>query len=254
MTITQTQSQCPAPGGAGSGGAPGNGGTSNDGGSVGPDDGEGKDGAPSWAYIVAESSAVLAGRRRNSVKSSVSNSPGDVAGRGAETGAPFSDENRSVSSDSGQSSAVPGQRATTTDRSSADEPSSGDGDSRLEEPSGDDFWENRNRERNAERSWGINELSKTAGATGDGVGKVVKDESASRSKAIKDLLTDPETGRQHNVLDWGRDVEKKVDDLAKTPKEMKFLGSVSKAGKVGGPILTAAGAVFDGASGNKSFG
>ncbi|WP_238220118.1 DNA/RNA non-specific endonuclease [Tsukamurella pulmonis] len=69
VTVTQTQSQCPAPGGAGSDGAPGgNGGPGAPGseGGNGPDgDGENKDGAPSWSYLVAEATGVMAGRRRN---------------------------------------------------------------------------------------------------------------------------------------------------------------------------------------------
>ncbi|WP_220657142.1 HNH endonuclease signature motif containing protein [Tsukamurella sp. TY48] len=69
VTVTQTQSQCPAPGAAGNGGAPGgNGGPGAPGteGGSGPDgDGENKDGAPSWSYLVAEATGVMAGRRRN---------------------------------------------------------------------------------------------------------------------------------------------------------------------------------------------
>lgn len=70
MTVTQTQSQCPAPGAAGKGGVPGgNGGPGAPGteGGSGPDNGGGedKDGAPSWSYLVAEATAVMAGRRRS---------------------------------------------------------------------------------------------------------------------------------------------------------------------------------------------
>ncbi|TWS22799.1 hypothetical protein FK268_17475 [Tsukamurella sputi] len=69
VTVTQTQSQCPAPGAAGSGGAPGggNGGPGAPGteGGSGPDNGgESKDGAPSWSYLVAEATGVMAGRKR----------------------------------------------------------------------------------------------------------------------------------------------------------------------------------------------
>ncbi|MDP0396731.1 DNA/RNA non-specific endonuclease [Tsukamurella strandjordii] len=68
VTVTQTQSQCPAPGAAGSGGAPGIGGSGADGGSggAGPDSGgDDQGGAPSWSYLVAEAAGVMAGRRRS---------------------------------------------------------------------------------------------------------------------------------------------------------------------------------------------
>ncbi|KXP01031.1 hypothetical protein AXK60_09640 [Tsukamurella pseudospumae] len=67
VTVTKTESQCAVPGaGNGAAGAPGNPGnndSSNNGGSTGPDGGEKKDGAPSWAYLVGEVSALMAGRR-----------------------------------------------------------------------------------------------------------------------------------------------------------------------------------------------
>ncbi|WP_158636186.1 hypothetical protein [Tsukamurella sputi] len=67
VTVTQTQSQCPAPGAAGAPGAggPGGGAPGGDGGTTGGPDGDNKDGAPSWAYLVAEATGVMAGRRRN---------------------------------------------------------------------------------------------------------------------------------------------------------------------------------------------
>ncbi|GAA1083560.1 hypothetical protein GCM10009581_14200 [Tsukamurella strandjordii] len=63
VTVTQTQSQCPAPGAPGTPGTPGAGGDSGSGG-AGPDGGGSDDGAPSWAYLVGEASALLTGRRR----------------------------------------------------------------------------------------------------------------------------------------------------------------------------------------------
>ncbi|GIZ97417.1 MULTISPECIES: DNA/RNA non-specific endonuclease [Tsukamurella] len=73
VTVTQTQSQCPTPGAAGTPGAPGNPGAGNPG-ADGPDGGGEDDGAPSWAYLVGEASALLTGRRR----------PGSTAGGGGE--------------------------------------------------------------------------------------------------------------------------------------------------------------------------
>ncbi|GAA1087262.1 hypothetical protein GCM10009648_28410 [Tsukamurella spumae] len=70
VTVTKTESQCAVPGagnGAGVPGSPGSGDSSNNGGSTdtGPDNGDGekKDGAPSWAYLVGEVSALMTGRR-----------------------------------------------------------------------------------------------------------------------------------------------------------------------------------------------
>lgn len=68
VTVTQTESQCAVPGagnGAGAPGGPGNGDSSNNGGGTGPDNGDGeqKDGAPSWAYLVGEVTALMTGRR-----------------------------------------------------------------------------------------------------------------------------------------------------------------------------------------------
>ncbi|KXP10445.1 hypothetical protein AXK60_08365 [Tsukamurella pseudospumae] len=69
VTVTKTESQCAVPGaanGAGATGGPGGGDASNNGGGTGPDnggDGENKDGAPSWAYLVGEVSALMTGRR-----------------------------------------------------------------------------------------------------------------------------------------------------------------------------------------------
>ncbi|MEC4612873.1 hypothetical protein ACFWXB_13915 [Tsukamurella tyrosinosolvens] len=70
VTVTKTESQCAVPGagnGAGTPGSPGGGDSSNNGG-TGPDNGdsENQDGAPSWAYLVAEAAGVGAGRRRGS--------------------------------------------------------------------------------------------------------------------------------------------------------------------------------------------
>ncbi|MGC5024421.1 hypothetical protein ACLQ3K_06650 [Tsukamurella sp. DT100] len=67
VTVTKTESQCAVPGagnGAGAPGGPGNGDSSNNSG-TGPDngDGENKDGAPSWAYLVAEATGIMAGGR-----------------------------------------------------------------------------------------------------------------------------------------------------------------------------------------------
>lgn len=68
VTVTKTESQCAVPGagnGAGAPAGPGGGGASNNGGGTGPGtgDGEQKDGAPSWAYLVGEVSALMTGRR-----------------------------------------------------------------------------------------------------------------------------------------------------------------------------------------------
>ncbi|MGX9296508.1 hypothetical protein [Tsukamurella paurometabola] len=65
VTITQTQSECPAPAapGAGGPGTPGNGGEASGPGAGGPDGGDSKDGAPSWAYLVGEVTALMTGRR-----------------------------------------------------------------------------------------------------------------------------------------------------------------------------------------------
>ncbi len=69
VTVTKTESQCAVPGagnGAGAPGGPGSGDSSSNGGGVGPDngdDGDNKDGAPSWAYLVGEVSALMTGRR-----------------------------------------------------------------------------------------------------------------------------------------------------------------------------------------------
>ncbi|MBS4104112.1 hypothetical protein [Tsukamurella paurometabola] len=69
VTVTKTQSECPAPGAAGSGngGGPGAPGTDSGGapGAGGGPDGGDDSGAPSWAYLVGETSALLTGRRRN---------------------------------------------------------------------------------------------------------------------------------------------------------------------------------------------
>ncbi|BDD81260.1 hypothetical protein TPB0596_10230 [Tsukamurella pulmonis] len=65
VTVTQTQSQCPAPAapGAGGQGAPGGGGDASGLGAGGPDGGDSEDGAPSWAYLVGEVTALMTGRR-----------------------------------------------------------------------------------------------------------------------------------------------------------------------------------------------
>ena len=64
ITVTKTESQCAVPG-AGTPGGPGSGESSDNGGGTGPDngDGENKDGAPSWAYLVAEATGLMAGGR-----------------------------------------------------------------------------------------------------------------------------------------------------------------------------------------------
>ncbi len=69
VTVTKTESQCALPGagnGAGTPGSPGSGDSSNNNGGTDPDngrDGENKDGAPSWAYLVGEVTALMTGRR-----------------------------------------------------------------------------------------------------------------------------------------------------------------------------------------------
>ncbi|MBS4102910.1 hypothetical protein [Tsukamurella paurometabola] len=68
VTVTKTESQCPVPGagnGAGAPGTPGSGDSNNNGGGTGPDNGdsESKNGAPSWAYLVAEATGIMAGGR-----------------------------------------------------------------------------------------------------------------------------------------------------------------------------------------------
>ena len=69
VTVTKTESQCAVPGagnGAGTPGSPGSGDSSNNSGGTDPDngsDGENKDGAPSWAYLVGEVTALMTGRR-----------------------------------------------------------------------------------------------------------------------------------------------------------------------------------------------
>jgi hypothetical protein len=69
VTVTKTESQCAVPGAGGNGAAPGGGsggGSASDSGSSGGPDsasGEDEEGAPSWAYLVGEVSALMTGRR-----------------------------------------------------------------------------------------------------------------------------------------------------------------------------------------------
>lgn len=83
VTVTKTESQCAVPGagnGAGTPGSPGGGDSSSNGGGTGPDNGggENQDGAPSWAYLVGEASALMTGRRRPGSGSGQGPSPTDV--------------------------------------------------------------------------------------------------------------------------------------------------------------------------------
>lgn len=83
VTVTKTESQCAVPGtgnGAGTPSGPGGEDSSNNSGGTGPDNGdsENQDGAPSWAYLAGEASALMTGRRRPGSGSSQGPSPTDV--------------------------------------------------------------------------------------------------------------------------------------------------------------------------------
>ncbi|SDR26574.1 hypothetical protein SAMN04489765_4368 [Tsukamurella pulmonis] len=112
VTVTQTQSECPAPGVAGAPGAggPGGGVPGGDDGTTGGPDGDGKDegGAPSWAYLVAEAAGVIAGRRRNTggsaapAEGTVREATDRVGGRAAPEGNTARETTDRVSTGSGQ--------------------------------------------------------------------------------------------------------------------------------------------------------
>lgn len=129
VTVTQTQSQCPAPGAAGAPGAggPGGGAPGGDGGTTGGPDSDSKDGAPSWAYLVAEATGVMAGRRRNTggAPTPSADAPTDAANDTASLVDDSADQAPPASEQPIASAPDAASSDTTDEPSSADQPSDG---------------------------------------------------------------------------------------------------------------------------------